>query len=385
MIKKVYAKTKELHVIKNFRNSFVFKILKILNRMKKIYCLLFCCIGISTLVQAQDQHFTQFYASPLTLNPALAGSIGGKYRIGFIYRDQWRQVLEEPYVTFGAALDLRFQMRYRGKRIRDAVGIGLLFYSDRVPNIEFSTNQINLSGAYHKSLNKDNNQYLSLGAQVGISQRNVNYEDLTFDDQFNGSNGYTDPTSELLPANNFSFADYAVGLNYAYAPRLKTSVYAGFAIHHLLQPQVSFFYDRDSDTPDILGDDQLHMKFTGYINLQIPISDRVQLLPRGLIYSQGPHLAINAGTNFRFLFSESKGTALHLGSWVRPVSNEDQSLELDAVIGMLGIEYNNFLLGISYDFGLNTLSNNVATQGAVEISIAYLGEYENETIICPKF
>lgn len=351
--------------------------------MKRISLLFFAAfLSLSTLI-GQDQHFTQFYASPLSLNPALTGAFDGKFRFSFIYRDQWRNALDNPYVTYSAAIDLRFDMQYAKRRVKDGLGIGMLFFSDVNGGIDFTTNQINLSSAYHKSLSKNGEQYLSLGFQAGIAQRSVNYENLTFDDQFNGTDGYSDPTLESLPENNFSFTDYAVGLNYSFTPKNKMAVFAGFSLHHLLEPQVGFFYDPDQEENNL--EHFLHQKYSGYLSLQIPIGNRVQLLPRALFYNQGPHMAVNAGTNIRFLLSDIRGIALHLGSWARPVKDVGQELSLDAVVGMLGIEYENFLLGISYDAHLNDLTLARGSQSALEISIAYLGDYENETILCPKF
>lgn len=162
--------------------------------------------------KAQDQHFTQFFASPLTLNPALTGTFDGKYRVAFIYRDQ------DPYKTFAGAIDLRFNMRNIGKRYKDAFGVGMVFYNDKVPEVGYSNNQINVSGGFHKSLSPRNDQFLSLGAQAGISQRNFSYGNLFFEDQFSGSSGYDNPTGEIFPENNFTVADFAVGINYAYSP-----------------------------------------------------------------------------------------------------------------------------------------------------------------------
>jgi hypothetical protein len=67
--------------------------------------LLLCCWN--TRLTAQDKHFTQFYAAPLALNPALTGALDGKYRVSTIYRDQWRKVLDEPIKTFAVGADLR--------------------------------------------------------------------------------------------------------------------------------------------------------------------------------------------------------------------------------------------------------------------------------------
>ena len=352
--------------------------------MKKHFLLVFAILFFGRICTwGQDQHFTQFYASPLSLNPALAGAFDGKYRVSFIYRDQWRNVLDNPYLTYSTAIDLRFGVDWFGPKAQDALGIGMIFYSDKNSGTDFSTNQINVAATYHKSLGARKEQYLSLGFQAGIAQRNISYENLTFNDQFNGADGYTGDTREIFPENNFSFADYAVGLNYSYTPRRKTAIFAGAAMHHILEPQVGFYYDPDEEPPS--NEHNLHRKYSAYLSFQIPIAEKVQLLPRALFYSQGPHFALNAGTNFRFLINENNGVALHIGSWVRPVRYEDESMQLDAVIGMVGIEYNSFLLGVSYDATLNQLNLARSGQGAIEISIAYLGEYENETIQCPQF
>ncbi len=355
--------------------------------MKKFLLVVITVLLVKVVNFAQDQHFTQFYASPLTLNPALAGAFDGKYRLAAIYRDQWRNVLDDPYVTMGGAIDMRFLRTSRRKRLYDAFGAGVQFFSDRVPSVDFATNQIMLSGAYHKSLSKKaQNQFLSLGVQVGIAQRNINYERLNFGDQFNGSDGYTEPTGEILPENNFSYSDIAVGLNYTYAPKKSVGIFLGGAIHHITEPQVSFFLDKNKDDAvEFNGNNKLLRKYTVHVALQIPFGERLQLLPRALMYAQGPHMAANVGSNIRFLVSDFGSTALHLGGWARPVKNQDNSFAVDAAVIMLGLEVNNFLIGLSYDANLNYLNNVNKRQGAFEISIALLGQYENETVLCPSF
>ena len=351
--------------------------------MKLFYNALFAGLLLVNGLHGQDQHFTQFFAAPLTLNPALSGAFNGNYRLGMIYRDQGGASLEDPYLTVAATLDLRFDSKITEKKTRDAFGAGLLFYNDRVPNFDLSTNQMLVSGAYHKSLGRSNTQYLSFGFQLGIAQRNIGYENLTFEDQFDGTSGYSIPTEENLPENNFSFTDMAAGLNYTYTSDQQVALFAGFAIHHFHEPQISFFFDRREDQPR--GDNTLLPKITSYLSFQIPLGESVQLHPRGLFYKQGEHLAINAGSNIRFQFSDITGSALHLGGWVRPVKYEDSSLNLDAAILMTGIEFRNFLLGISYDLNLRSVNIADSRQGALEISIAYLGNYSNEAILCPSF
>lgn len=345
--------------------------------MKKLllYSLLFCSILPKAF--SQDKHFTQFYAAPLTLNPALTGAMEGRYRVGTIYRDQWRKVLENPIRTFAIAADLRFDAP--GKHVKeDAIGLGLMFFTDKVSVVDFSTTQIAVSLAYHKSLGSDNRQFLTLGLQGGLTQRNVNYESLDFHDEFDGSSGYNFQTGEDLPANNFSFSDFNAGLNYTAVVGRSGNVFAGLSLHHFLQPQISFYGNSTEG-------DKLYMKVSGQLAASIPLTrdNRVSLLPRFLVSKQGPHMEVNTGTNFRFALGQYGGSALHVGSWVRPVRNDD-GFGLDAVVALLGVEFSNVLIGLSYDLNLNALQAK-QRQGAFEISITYLGEYENEEILCPKF
>lgn len=345
--------------------------------MKKLlfYSLFFCFFLPESF--AQDKHFTQFYAAPLTLNPALTGAFEGKYRVGTIYRDQWRQVLDYPIKTFAVAADLRLRSPVK-KVSQDAFGLGLMFFNDKVSVVDFSTTQIAVSMAYHKSLGSSNTQFLTLGIQGGLTQRNVTYGSLDFHDEFDGTSGYTMGTGEDLPENNFSYGDLSVGLNYMAEIGRDGRIFAGLGMHHVTTPQISF-YENSAEG------DQLYQKYSAQVAANIPFDreNRVAMLPRFLIASQGPHMEINTGTNFRIAIGQYGGSALHLGSWVRFVRNDD-AIGHDAIVAMAGFEFSNVLIGMSYDLNLRALEAK-QRQGAFEISIAYLGEYENEEVICPKF
>ncbi len=333
-------------------------------------------------IQAQDRLFSQFYASPLTLNPALTGAFEGKFRVSSIYRDQWRQAMEEPYQTFSSALDLRWRMGKDRTRRQDHAAVGVLFFQDRAGAVNFSTTQISVSGAYHKALSIKNTQFVSLGFQAGIVQRNVNFGNITFEDQFNGTTGYADPTNERLPENNYSFGDYSVGLNYAYSPKSsRFRLFAGGALHHFQNPDVSFYHKTDPEST--LPTNKLAPRYSAQLSAQVPIGKGVTFLPRALFDKQGSHTKLDLGGNFRMSLSDFKLVSLHLGSYIRPVADYDGSYRLDAVVALLGVEINNVLIGTSYDFHLGQTAG--FNRGTFELSVAYLGEYEDDLILCPKF
>lgn len=340
-----------------------------------------CCLLLSLGLTAQDQHFTQFYNSPLTLNPALTGAIEGTYRFSINYRDQGRSLVEVPFNTVSAAIDMRLGLDSR-KRVRDdKAGIGMVFFSDRSAFANFYTNYIGLSGAFHKALDKQQNQFLSIGFQGGVGQRNVNYDNFRFDDQFDGSSNYDLPTGEVLPLNNFSYADLAVGLNYVYAPAGQFAIYLGGSMYHILEPEVGFY-----TAAEVPGSSRLYRKYSLHAGFRIPITSEIALLPRALGYLQGPHMAFNAGSNIRFAMGTGGQTALHLGGWGRLTNNELAPTTLDAMVGMVGIEYNSFLFGFSYDAKLLSIAAGGRSQGALEFSITYLGNYiSNNGSLCPSF
>ena len=332
----------------------------------------------------QDVHLTQFYAAPLSLNPALTGGFDGQLRASVNYRDQYRGLLPSPFVTTQAALDFRFPLELGGRNSGDAAAVGVMFMSDRVREYDFGTNQVMLSGGFHKLLDKRTNQILSGGLAVGIGQRTVNYGNLTWQDEFtirpDGTIGYFGDTRERLPANNITFFDASAGVNYSYAPRNRPGLFAGVAVHHFNQPNLSF-YGRDDET---VTEEPLDVKLTAHVAGSLPLTPTVRLLPRALVQSQGQSLEALIGSNVRFQFDEYSSTALHLGSWVRGVRTVE-SFAADAVVALVGFEYKGVLLGTSYDLGLSQFTAGNRGQGAFEISLAYLGSYENDSLLCPSF
>ncbi len=354
-------------------------------KMRKIFLLtFFATLFFCSDLTAQDKHFTQYFAVPTLTNPALAGAFRGRYRMGIVRRDQWRQTLETPYVTFAGGVDVRFDTNHK-RGVSDAVGVGLSFFNDKVDDSGFRTTQMALSGAFHKALDDSGVHYLTLGGQMAVNQRSVNYENLTFEDQYNGIGGYTLPTGETLPENNFAFFDIALGLNYTFSPSHRTTFYLGGAVHHLLEPNVSFLAANPDVNIAIPDDNRLFRKYTGLIAARFPAGSKLFIIPRALVQIQGPHIEINAGSNVRIAMGDYTPFALHIGGWARPVRNADNTFGLDAVVAMVGIEFDNLLFGFSYDLNLDDLALPGPRRSSFELSVAYLGNFENEEILCPKF
>lgn len=355
--------------------------------MKAIYIIFFAISGlllVSNQTFGQDKHFSQFYAAPQTLNPALTGAYNGAYRIGINYRDQWRSVLDQPISTYAFSGDLKFELDYKTGKLKDYASIGLLFFSDRVASFDLNTNQIAVSGAYHKVLSKKYEQYISAGFQIGISQRNVNYENLFFEDQFNQIDAYSLATSENLPTNNFGFADMALGVNYALKPTDNSQFSIGGSLYHINPVNISFWRKSNDPAPGLIKKEILQLKYGLQMSAKILFENGIELSPRFLMARQGEHLELNLGSNIRFPFNTFTPSGFYLGSWLRPVQFEEK-MGIDAIVLFVGVDYSSFLIGLSYDANFTDLIQDQKGIGAFELSVTFLGLYENESSYCPEF
>ncbi|MEY4904396.1 MAG: hypothetical protein RLZZ292_2211, partial [Bacteroidota bacterium] len=77
--------------------------------MKRIKLFTLCLALLGTIAaNAQDIHFSQFYQSPLNLNPALTGVMNCNQRLTANFRNQWAAILRgNAYNTYSASYDQR--------------------------------------------------------------------------------------------------------------------------------------------------------------------------------------------------------------------------------------------------------------------------------------
>lgn len=347
-------------------------------------CIFLILFVASYKLEGQDAHFSQFYASPLTLNPAIAGTYTGTYRISTIYRDQWRGALDNSLKTFAASGDVKFNLNFGQKSMPDIVGVGITFFGDRVPTFDFNTNQIMLTGAYHKALDRKTKQYIGIGVQGGILQRSINYEDLSFQDQFNSIDGFTLPTGENLPPNNRAFADLGLGLYYSVSPNKNVSFHAGLGYFHLTKPNISYYNIPDIINPSVIKTDTLQAKWSFHTGASFLVTDRLYIQPRFNSLIQKPHTEVNLGATFRYKISKTEGKYLLAGPYIRGVKNYN-NFGIESVIAMAGFEMNNFIIGISYDQNLKNLITDRKSLSSFELSIIYIGEHHNDDNFCPQW
>lgn len=348
-----------------------FKIIKAkLSSVFAFYLCSFLIFNFSLIIgTAQDIHFSQFYFSPLEVNPANAGGERKEMRAVLNYKDQWRSI-SAPYQTLAASYDMKF-----GKTKRTAGGYwggGINIFNDKAGDIKMNSLQVNLSAAYHVFLNRRRQSTLGGGLQTGFVQRSMSYDNVTWGNQWDGSSYNPNlPTGEPKAGETtFSMMDYLrAGILWHYsnlAGRLKVTAdqqleaTAGLSVHHAVRPEYSFY---DSG-------EKLNRKYVLHGNALIGIKNtNIAFAPSFIYQRQGPAQEIFPGTLIRYRFQQAskytgyyKGTYLSFGGFFRVK---------DAVVAAMVIEHSEYSLGISYDFNISDLRAATSGRGGFEISLRY--------------
>jgi type IX secretion system PorP/SprF family membrane protein len=343
-------------------------------RLKPFIPLLF--ILLCNEILAQDIHFSQFYASPLSLNPAMSGKIANKYRIAANYRNQWGSV-SVPFVTFSGSFDLPFATKQMKNNF---FGAGLFIVSDKTGSGNLATQAAYISFAYHQKLAKKRirhpKHYLSMGLQAGYVQKSVDINKLVFASEWNpSSKTFTNPSLESFRAGgNISYADFTGGLMVSSFFSEMFALYGGLTFHHLSTPKESFLVGA-ADT------NKINNRSTFHLGSKVGINDKIFLNPSFLYLNQTKGQDIVFGTSLSFILNNdlSAPTAFYIGSWYRVG---------DAIVALVGYEIHNTRFGISYDINLSSLSPASANRGGLEFTLVHEGNPKTaprRVIYCPRF
>ncbi|MEO1654665.1 MAG: PorP/SprF family type IX secretion system membrane protein, partial [Bacteroidota bacterium] len=302
-------------------------------------------------VLAQDPHFTQFYSSPLYINPAFSGTASHEGRLIFHFRNQWPRLPGE-FLNFQLSYDHRF------RKSRNSLGAYASF--DRAGSAGIQSSSINLVYSYKLPVS----ELLSVkaGMQVGYHNRSLDYFKLVFGDQL-GPRGLTGGTTAEPNLSNPSARFIDVGLGFlAYTENF----WLGLSAQHINQP--------DQSVSEL--EDQLPMrisvhagyKFTFYRPGESNRKDYSVALNPGAYYSQqGDFKQLDVGANAYL-------DPIIFGIWYRgvPISSGSSS----ALALLAGFRYKNFEFYYNYDYAIGEFSN--LTGGAHEFSLFMLfGELDD--------
>lgn len=333
--------------------------------MKK--SLLLILVSVSFAVSyAQDPHFSQFYASPLTLNPAFAGKFDGNVRVAGIHRNQWPSI-NKAYVTTSAAVDFRI-MQGRIQE-NDTWGVGLMGFSDQSSNGAVKFNYASAGTAFHKGLDEEGYHQIGAAFQLTYANMLINTANLKFLDQLTPF-GFTGVTNEVFNNSSLknSYLDFNAGVLYNGSTNDRNNFYAGVSMYHINRPQQSFtgaYFILNPRTTVHAG---------GYF----PAGQTGTVHVSGLVSVQGKASEALIGGAYQLQLTEDeKPTSVYFGGWMRLN---------DAIIPYAGLEFGSFRLGASYDVNTSSLKTASSSRGGMEISLIYIRkDPDSKGINCPKF
>lgn len=319
---------------------------------------LFLILGSVISTNAQDIHFSQFYFSPMNLNPALTGVFPQDIRFSGIYRKQWQSV-SVPYMTFSGAYDTKIFHKISENGF---FGAGIIFNYDKqgygsLGGPELKLAQLTLSGSYTQRLN-DNN-LLTAGVQVGSINRAFNVDGLQFENQYNGdifNPGL--PSREDFDRTSITFLDYSTGLNWHLQTDAGLSLNAGVGIFHLSQPKQNFYNQ---------SEDRLPMRYAVNVIGKAPLNPLwnihfVLLYQKQGVYSE---MLTGAAAEYKLNVNRGKELSVQLGTNFRYAD------ESDAIIPTFGVTYLSWQLGISYDVNISQFKRATNGSGGPEIALVY--------------
>jgi len=315
----------------------------------------------------QDIHFTQFYASPLTLNPANTGDFNGDLRVCGNYRNQWSNIDNRAYSTVALSVEKQYQF------FSDMLSAGIVFINDQSGYGDLTMNKLMLAGAYQKNINGNK---VTFGLEVGGVLKSNDFSKYRFDNQFvighpdvfdtdisSGETGYND---------DLSYLDVNVGVKWSKRLSKAFEPEAGFSIFHVNYPKESFY------NSDYLSNNlPLRNVFHGGGILHLGESQKMRLNPNFLYMYHKRATDLLIGTNLEIDIENQTIKTIFVGTLFR----YGWSKNYDASSWIAGAQVKNYRVGVSYDVNISSLSEATKYRGAFELSIIYITKSSKPTKI----
>jgi type IX secretion system PorP/SprF family membrane protein len=319
-------------------------------KFARIYIFIHTLVGLFVLnASGQDHLYSQFFNSPVYLNPALNGQFEGDFRMNLIYRNQYTSSGNNSnYMT--ASVDYNVP-QFGG-------GVGLMYSHSSEGNAYLVTN--NIAGIYSYSVGSDE-YVLSFGLQAGVSNQGIDYSKLVFDDQIDPRYGIipgsVSEAAGSLDYNNRYYFDSGAGINLVVGDFM-----IGGAGQHLNMPNTSL-----SGAPA-----KLPIRGTGYISYRLDLNrddnidddEKSYIIPSAVYYKQAEAQSASVGLEY-------KHKSVSAGLWYRTGGTDGPSAVVVSLIFDLFVNKDTgekFKLGVSHDVptsGLNYSNTSGTTEGSI--------------------
>lgn len=330
--------------------------------MRLLYLPVLLFVFIANSITSQDIHWSQFNDNQLFQNPAHAGHFDGDYRFVGNYRDQWRSVTV-PFSTFSMSADAKFKN----------IGFGINMFNDQAGDGKFRTVELQGNISYAIKLTGDSTHVIRPGINFGMNHRQVNWDELYFDTQYNG---YvfdpSAPTFENYQSSRKTNMSLGAGLVYEWYRDNRFKVLAGVGAFNLNRPNQGFY---DLEIPR-------EIRVNGFVKGTFQLNEKWDLIPSAQYSTQGVYQELVIGGSGKYYLDRKKDiySALYGGIWYR---------NADAAYLSFGYDYQDLFFGISYDLNFSKLVPASHMRGGIEFAVRYIiRKFKPKRIIhrvCPDY
>lgn len=299
---------------------------------------------LSLAAMGQDPQFSQFYAAPMYLNPALTGNTAHS-RATLNYRSQWHGV-SSGFDTYAIAYDRNVSSSNSA--------FGLMAVHDVAGPNALKFTKVQLSYAWKARVGM--RSHLRAGIGFGMVNRSYDPSSFLFADQVIRDS----PVSiEMLEASQVIYPDVSAGLIYS-----NRAWWGGISLKHLNRPQQSVLPNGNVRLPTRTS---IHGGFRKALDRRKLHSSNAILILATQYKFQGKWDQLDLGTYLQF-------EHITVGLWYRglPFIKPDDAgpFHQDAIIFMMGYRINNsWRFSYSYDATISELG--VRSGGANEIALVH--------------
>lgn len=315
--------------------------------MKKIVPFIFL-LGFSVITFGQDIHWSQFNDNPVFQNPANTGHFNGDIRYIGNYRDQWRSVTK-AFSTLSASVDTKLLKHKQ-------FGFGGLLFHDVVGDGQFRTIELQFNAAYTLKLTSDSTHSIRPGVNVGLNHRQLNTDQFYFDNQFDGIQFNPGASSnEIFQTDRKSNLSVGTGIIYEYYRNKRFNITGGMSFFNLNKPNQGFF------NTEVKRD----IRFNFFAKGIYKIGFDWDILPAIQLNLQGTYREFLIGSRAKYTVIDRLGEyrAFYGGLFYR---------NQDAMFLSLGMDYQQWFFGLSYDVNFSKLVPASHARGGFEIAVRYI-------------
>ena len=324
--------------------------------------------GTSISLHAQDPSFSQFFSSPLNVNPALTANINADWRMISNYRDQWIGPAS-PYVTGTVSFDTKVMQHKTPDNIENNfMGVGGMLMFDHAMSGVVQSTYASLNLSYNIKISETDRyrERLAIGFGAIYGHRRIDYNRVNFEEQFNGF-GFNKnmPTGESSLSNMKPYFSGSTGITYT-ATTEKTNFDIGVAAFHFNKPKQTFLKDDNQFLP---------MRKVAHTNFEMFTDKRTVINANAIYQYQKKASYFSVGGAVGYYVTDNAESLITAGLWY---------WSKNALIPYVGLGYKNFQVGLSYDLTISKLNDAARRPNSWELSLILRGVRKPSGVIpCP--